>query len=199
MAFYAKPIEKLINEFDKMPGIGIKTAERLALYILKTSKANVGRLIQALTEVKEKVRYCSICGNVTEDDPCPICRDENRDGSTICVVEEPDDIVAFERTREYNGLYHILSGVISPLDGIGPNDIRIRELLDRLRSGTVREVIIATNPSIEGEATAMYLSKVIKPLGVKVTRLAMGIPMGGDLEYADVVTLMKALEGRREV
>ncbi len=170
---------------------------RLAFYILREDKTEAEKLAQALLDVKERVKYCSICFNVTEDDPCFVCRDEKRDKLTICVVEEANDILALERTGEYNGLYHVLGGALSPLDGIGPDNLRVKELLMRLK-GEMNEVILATNPNVEGEATAIYLSKLIKPLGIKVTRIARGLPMGGDLEFADQVTLMRALEGRRE-
>jgi len=193
----SESIDRLIEEFSKLPGIGRKTAMRLAFYILREEKTEAEKLAQALLDVKERVKYCSICFNVTEDDPCFVCRDEKRDKLTICVVEEANDILALERTGEYNGLYHVLGGALSPLDGIGPDNLRVKELLTRLK-GEMNEVILATNPNVEGEATAIYLSKLMKPLGIKVTRIARGLPMGGDLEFADQVTLMRALEGRRE-
>ncbi|MCI0531924.1 MAG: recombination mediator RecR [candidate division Zixibacteria bacterium] len=193
----SESVDRLIEEFSKLPGIGRKTAMRLAFYILREDKTEAEKLAQALLDVKERVKYCSICFNVTEDDPCFVCRDEKRDKLTICVVEEANDILALERTGEYNGLYHVLGGALSPLDGIGPDNLRVKELLMRLK-GEMNEVILATNPNVEGEATAIYLSKLIKPLGIKVTRIARGLPMGGDLEFADQVTLMRALEGRRE-
>ena len=191
-------IEKLIEEFSKFPGIGKKTAQRMAFFVLKQRKEEAESLAQAVLDVKEKVRYCSVCFNITEDDPCSICKDEKRDRSIICVVEEANDVAALEKTNQFRGLYHVLGGVLSPLDGVGPEDLKVKELLARLRDGTVKEVIIATNPSTEGEATAVYLSRLIKPLGVKVTRIARGLPAGGDLEYADQTTLANALEGRVE-
>jgi recombination protein RecR len=193
----SESVDRLIEEFSKLPGIGRKTAMRLAFYILREEKSEAEKLAQALLDVKQRVKYCSICFNVTEDDPCFVCRDEKRDRLTICVVEEANDILALERTGEYNGLYHVLGGALSPLDGIGPDNLRVKELLTRLK-GEMNEVILATNPNVEGEATAIYLSKLIKPLGIKVTRIARGLPMGGDLEFADQVTLMRALEGRRD-
>ncbi len=193
----SESVDRLIEEFSKLPGIGRKTAMRLAFYILKEDKSEAERLAQALIDVKERVKYCSICFNITETDPCFVCQDEKRDKSIICVVEEANDVLALEKTGEYNGLYHVLGGALSPLDGIGPDNLRTKELLLRLKDG-VNEVILATNPNVEGEATAIYLSKLIKPLGIKVTRIARGLPVGGDLEYADQVTLSRALEGRRE-
>jgi len=193
----SESVDRLIEEFSKLPGIGRKTAMRLAFYILKEDKSEADRLAQALLDVKERVKYCSICFNITETDPCFVCQDEKRDKSIICVVEEANDVLALEKTGEYKGLYHVLGGALSPLDGIGPDNLRAKELLLRLKDG-VSEVILATNPNVEGEATAIYLSKLIKPLGIKVTRIARGLPVGGDLEYADQVTLMRALEGRRE-
>ncbi len=191
-------LEKLIEEFSKLPGIGKKTAQRMAFHILKTKKEAAEALAQALLDVKEKVGYCSACFNITEEDPCSICKDQKRDRSTICVVEEANDVVALERTNQYKGLFHVLGGVLSPLDGIGPDDLKIKELLARLKGKRIKEVILATNPNTEGEATAIYIAKLIKPLGVKVTRIARGIPAGGDLEYADQVTLANAIEGRIE-
>lgn len=190
-------IDRLIEEFSKLPGIGQKSAQRLAFYILKIKKEEAKKLAQAILGVKDKVAYCSVCFNLTEDDPCRICKDKKRDSSVICVVEEANDVVAVEKTNQYKGLYHVLGGVLSPLDGIGPDELRIKELMSRLKKG-VKEVILATNPSAEGEATAVYLSKLIKPMGIKVTRIARGLPAGGDLEYADMATLSKALEGRVE-
>ena len=191
-------IEKLTEEFSRFPGIGKKTAQRMAFFVLKQRKEEAESLAQAVLDVKEKVRYCSVCFNITEDDPCSICKDEKRDRSVICVVEEANDVAALEKTNQYKGLYHVLGGVLSPLDGVGPDDLKVKELLGRLKDGKVKEVIIATNPSTEGEATAVYLSKLIKPLGAKVTRIARGLPAGGDLEYADQTTLANALEGRVE-
>ncbi len=193
----SESVERLIEELSKMPGIGRKTAQRITFYILKENKEEAQGLAQAILDVKEKVKYCSICFNITEADPCWICLDEKRDKSCICVVEEANDVLALEKTSEYKGLYHVLGGALSPLDGIGPDNLRIKELLTRLKDD-VKEVILATNPNVEGEATAIYLSKLIKPLGVKVTRIARGLPVGGDLEFADQVTLTKAIEGRME-
>lgn len=198
MAYYAQPIARLIDELSRLPGIGPKTAQRLTFYILKMSKERVANLVQAITDAKESIVYCSVCGNFTDVDPCSICSAQHRDKTTIMVVEEPKDVVAVEKTRDYKGLYHVLHGVISPLEGIGPDDIRIKELLARVSSG-VKEVIIATNPDVEGEATALYIARLLKPLGLKVTRIAHGLPVGGDLDYADEITLAKALEGRREI
>ena len=199
MSFYAAPIAKLIEEFEKLPGIGHKTAQRLAFHVLTLPEQKVDGFAQAIRDAKTKTRFCSICSNLTEHDPCDICESKSRSHSVICVVEDARDVIAMERIREFKGLYHVLQGAISPLQGIGPEDIRVKELLSRIREGGVQEVILATNPTIEGEATAMYISKLLKPLGVKTTRIAHGIPVGGDLEYADEVTLSKALEGRREI
>lgn len=196
---YATPVANLIDELSKLPGIGPKSAQRLAFYLLKTPPDEAKKLAEAIIYVKDKVKFCPICYNVTDEELCEFCQDEKRDDSVICIVEEPRDIVAIEKTREYNGRYHVLGGVISPIDGIGPEDLRIKELLKRLGDGKVKEVIIATNPNIEGEATAMYLAKLIRPLQIKLTRLASGLPVGGDLEYADEVTLGSALKGRREM
>jgi recombination protein RecR len=190
---------KLIGELSKLPGIGPKTARRLSFYILGQPKSDVKNLADALIEAREKTNYCSNCNHLTEGDTCTFCQSEDRDRSSICVVESPRDVVAMEKTGEYNGLYHVLHGAISPMDGIGPDEIKIRSLIPRLEQDQVQEVIVATDPNAEGDATAMYLAKLIKPLGVKVTRIAHGIPVGGDLEYADEVTLSKALEGRREL
>jgi len=195
----AAPLARLIEEFYKLPGIGPKSAQRLAYYLLRMPAGEARSLAEAIIEVKERVTFCSICQNVTEADPCRVCSDEQRDRSVICVVEEPLDILAMERTRAYRGLYHVLHGAISPMDGVGPEDLKVAELLNRLRSGEVQEIILATNPNLEGEATAMYLGRLISPLGPKVTRLARGLPVGGDLEYADDVTLARALEGRQEM
>jgi len=199
MSFYAGPVARLIEEFEKLPGIGHKTAQRLAFYVMSMSPERVDSLANAIRDAKEKIKHCSVCCNLTDVDPCGICSNQSRDPSVICVVEDPRDVVAMEKTREFKGLYHVLHGVISPMEGIGPDDIKIKELLSRISKGDVKEVILATNPNIEGEATAMYISKLLKPLGIKTTRIAHGIPVGGDLEYADEVTLAKALEGRREV
>ncbi len=191
-------LEKLIEQFSKFPGIGKKTAQRMAFFVLKERKEEAEALAQAVLDVKNKVGYCSICFNITEEDPCSICRDEKRDRSTICVVEEANDVAALDKTNQYRGLFHVLGGVLAPLDGVGPDDLKIKELLSRLKNKEVKEVIIATNPNTEGEATAIYLSKLIKPLGIKVTRIARGLPAGGDLEYADQITIANALEGRVE-
>ena len=198
MDFYPVAIEKLIEEFAKLPSIGYKTAQRLTLHVLNLPKEEVEEFAHALMQARGTIKYCSVCGNYTEKDPCPLCGNPNRDKSTICVVEQPKYIMSVEKVKEYNGVYHVLHGNISPMAGRGPSDIKIKELITRM-NGSVKEVIVATNPTIEGEATAMYISKILKPLGVKVTRIAHGIPVGGDLEYADEVTLSKALEGRKEI
>ena len=195
----AEPVARLIEEFARLPGIGPKTAQRLTFHLLRAPTDQARGLAQAIMEMKEKIRFCSVCFNITEDDPCTMCRGVGRETSTICVVEEPLDIMALERTREYKGAYHVLHGAISPMEGIGPDELKIRELLGRLRDQKVTEVILATNPNLEGEATAMYLAGLLRPLGVRVTRLARGLPVGGDLEYADEVTLARALQGRREM
>lgn len=195
MEFYPVAIEKLIEEFTKLPSIGKKSAQRLTLHILNLPKDEVEEFANALVKARGTIKYCSVCGNFTDTDPCAICSNPNREKDIICVVEQPKDIMTMEKVKEFNGLYHVLHGTISPMQGRGPQDIRIRELVARM-SGDVKEVIVATNPTIEGEATAMYISKILKPLDVKVTRIAAGIPVGGDLEYADEVTLSKALEGR---
>ena len=195
MEFYPVAIEKLIEEFAKLPNIGKKSAQRLTLHILNLPKDEVEEFANALVKARGTIKYCSVCGNFTDTDPCAICSNPNREKDIICVVEQPKDIMTMEKVKEFNGLYHVLHGTISPMQGRGPQDIRIRELVARM-SGDVKEVIVATNPTIEGEATAMYISKILKPLDVKVTRIAAGIPVGGDLEYADEVTLSKALEGR---
>lgn len=193
--YTAESVEQLAEQFAQLPGIGRKTAHRLALYVLKMEREEVATLAAAILNVKEKVRYCSVCSNITEADPCMICSNTKRDRSLICVVEEPSDVLALEKTHEFKGLYHVLGGALSPLDGIGPDDLRIKELLPRISNG-VEEVILALNPNVEGEATTLYLSKLLKPLGVKVTRIARGLPMGSDLECADEATLSRALEGR---
>ena len=198
MSGYIPPLGRLIDEFAKMPGVGRRSAARMAFHVLKMSEKEAGNLAEAIIDAKKSIKYCSICCNLTDTDPCVICSSDRRDKSTICVVENPRDVIALENTHEYKGLYHVLHGVISPMDGLGPEDIRIKELLPRV--GTeVKEVIVATNPTIEGEATAIYLSKLLKPLGVKITRIAHGLPVGGDLEYADEITLTHAMEGRREI
>jgi len=199
MSFYAAPIAKLIDELSKLPGVGNKTAQRLAFHILNMSLEDVERLSNSITNAKRNIKNCKICCNITDSDICSICGNAKRDSSMICVVEDPKDVVAMERTREYKGVYHVLNGAISPMEGIGPEEIRIKELLRRVADNEIKEIILATNPNIEGEATAMYISRLLKPAGVKVTRIAHGVPVGGDLEYADEVTLMKALEGRREI
>jgi recombination protein RecR len=195
----AAPVARLIDEFHKLPGIGPKSAQRLTYYLLRAPADDARALAQAILEVKDKIILCSACQNITDCDPCAICTNPQRDHGAICVVEEPLDILALERTGAYKGLYHVLHGVISPMDGIGPEDLKVQDLLSRLRSGDVSEVIMATNPNLEGEATAMYIARLISPLGVKVTRLARGLPVGADLEYADNVTLARALEGRQEL
>ena len=194
-----EPVSRLIEEFSRLPGIGPKTASRLTFFLLRAPAEQAVSLAETLRQLRERIIFCSTCFNITEESPCPICQDEGRDRSLICVVEEPLDVLAIERTREYRGLYHVLHGAISPMEGIGPEDLRIRELVNRLRGGSVEEVILATNPSLEGEATAMYLHRQLVPLGVRVTHLARGLPVGGDLEYADQITLARALEGRREM
>lgn len=199
MQYYPQPMGKLIGELTKLPGIGPKTAQRLAFYILGLSQGEVRQLADSLINARKNIKYCSHCNNLTENDPCKICSSEERDQTTICVVESPKDVIAMEKTGEYDGLYHVLLGSISPMDGVGPEDIRIKNLMPRLEDEKVKEVILATDPNAEGDATAMYLAKLLKPLGVKVTRIAHGLPVGGDLEYADEVTLSKALEGRREL
>lgn len=199
MSYYSVPVARLIEEFEKLPGIGHKTAQRLAFHVLNLTEEKVESLANAIRDAKLKIKYCPICSNLTDVEPCALCSSTTRDSSVICVVEDPRDVVAMERTREFKGLYHVLHGAISPMEGIGPEDIKIKELLARIREGSIKEVILATNPNIEGEATAMYISKLLKPLGIKSTRIAHGLPVGGDLEYADEVTLAKALEGRREI
>lgn len=193
------PLENLVDKFEKMPGIGYKTAQRLAYYVLNLSKTEADSFARAITDAHEKIHYCKVCCNFTDQELCPVCKSEKRDKSTICVVETPRDAMALENTNEYKGLYHVLHGAISPLNNIGPDNLTIKELLNRLGDDSVSEIIMATNPTIEGDATAMYLSKLLKPMGVKITRLAYGIPVGGDLEYADQVTLARALEGRNEL
>jgi recombination protein RecR len=201
---YAEPVQRLIDELSKLPGIGPKSAQRVAFHLLKVTPASARQLASAIVEMKEKVRLCRLCFNVSDQELCEYCRNPRRDGSLICVVQEPPDIVALERTREFSGLYHVLQGAISPIEGVGPEDLRVVELLGRIQTPpqdrpSVKEVIVATNPNIEGEATAMYLSRLLTPAGITVSRLASGLPVGGDLEYADEVTLARALEGRRRV
>lgn len=199
MAHYPEPVARLIDALQRLPGIGPKTAQRLTFFLLKRPADEVRELSEALMAVKERIVYCRVCFNVTDEDPCRICADPARETGLICIVEEPNDLLAMERTGEFRGRYHVLLGALSPLDGIGPEDLKIRELLARLDAGGTAEVILATNPNVEGEATALYLAKLLRPLGVRVTRIARGLPVGGDLEYADQVTLSKALEGRREI
>lgn len=199
MDYYVAPLARLIEQFEKLPGIGHKTARRLAFYILDSSLNEAEDFADTILTAKRLVKYCSICQNMTDTDICSVCDDNRRDNSVICVMESPRDVISLEKTREYNGLYHVLHGAISPMDDIGPDDIRISELLKRLNDSNVKEIIMATNPNIEGEATAMYISRLIKPLGIKVTRIAHGVPVGGDLEYADEVTLSRAIQGRREM
>ena len=194
---YEGIVQDLIDELGRLPGIGPKSAQRLAFHILQAEETDVRRLAAILNEVKDKVRFCEECGNVSEEDTCRICRDPRRDASLICIVEEPKDVVAIERTREFRGKYHVLGGAINPMDGVGPDDLRVKELMPRLADGTVVEVIIATDPNLEGEATATYLSRLLTPMGLTVSRLASGLPVGGDLEYADEVTLGRAFAGRR--
>jgi len=196
---YEGVVQDLIDELGRLPGVGPKSAQRIAFHILTADEGDVRRLAAVLTEVKARVRFCEMCGNVAEDTRCRICRDPRRDPSVICVVEESKDVVAIERTREFRGRYHVLGGAISPIDGIGPDDLRVRELMTRLASGEIMEIILATDPNLEGEATAAYLARLLRPMGLRVTRLASGLPVGGDLEYADEVTLGRAFEGRRLV
>ncbi|MCK5422109.1 MAG: recombination protein RecR [Deltaproteobacteria bacterium] len=198
MTKVAEPINQLIKKLAKLPGVGGKTASRLALYILRSSKEEAYDLARSIVSVKEKITFCSVCYNLTDENPCNICKDEKRDKEIICVVEEPGDLMALESSGEFKGKYHVLFGVISPLDGVTPDDIKVQELLERLNNGQVKEVIVATNPTTNGNATALNLSNLIKPLGIKVTRIAQGIPIGGDIEYTDEVTLRKAMEGRRD-
>ena len=199
MRQYPKPLARLINEMSKLPGIGTKTAQRLSFYILSLEDKEAEQLASAILTAKKEMKYCSVCGNLTDEDPCAICSDKSRNADTICVVESPKDVMAMERIREYNGLYHVLHGVISPMEGIGPEDINLMSLLKRLQANDIKELIIATNPNIEGEATAMYIARLVKPSGIKVSRIASGVPVGGDLEYIDEVTLLRALEGRVEL
>jgi recombination protein RecR len=199
VAYYPEPVARLIEALQRLPGIGPKTAQRLAFFMLKRPAAEVRDLAESLVAVKERIVSCSTCFNVTDQDPCRLCSDPTRDPALLCVVEEPNDLLAMERTGEFKGRYHVLLGALSPLEGIGPDDLKVRELLARLEAGGTAEVILATNPNVEGEATALYLVKLLRPLGVRITRIARGLPVGGDLEYADQVTLTKALEGRREM
>jgi recombination protein RecR len=199
MKDYAEPLARLIDELKRLPGIGQKSAQRIAFSLQRASREDAERLATALLALKDKIRLCSICNNLTENDPCGYCTDPGRDPTVVCVVETPTNILAIERTREFPGLYHVLHGALSPLDGVGPDQLKLKSLIERLKSGIIKELILATSPTVEGEATAVYLSKLIKPLGVRVTRIAMGIPVGSDLEFADEVTMMKAMEGRREM
>jgi recombination protein RecR len=193
------PLTKLVEQLQRLPGIGAKSAQRLAFHVLKTPREEIDRLAEAMRDVKDRVTYCTICSNITDVDPCFYCTDAGRDPRIICVVEEPENVTAVEKTRDFKGKYHVLMGALSPLHGVGPDDLKIRPLLARVGAGTVEEVILATNPNVEGEATAIYLAKLLKPLGVRVTRIAMGVPVGSDLEYADEVTMQRAMEGRREI
>ena len=199
MQQFVTPLNKLVEQFEKLPGVGRKSAQRLAFYVLAMPKSEATAFAEAILEAKDKIRHCAVCCNLTDEEVCDICKSDKRDKSIICVVEDPRDVAALEKTREFKGLYHVLHGVISPMDGIGPESLKIKELLTRLGDEKVKEVIMATNPTIEGEATAMYISRLIKPMGITVTRLAYGIPVGADLEYADEVTLLRAIEGRREI
>ena len=199
MASGIPALDRLVDEFRKMPSVGIKSAERMAFYVLGLNDSEAKSLSESIIDAHKKIHKCSVCSNLTEEETCPVCKNGKRDRSTICVVEDPRDVAAIERTHEYNGLYHVLHGVISPINGIGPDELTIRELIARLSDNTVKEIIMATNPTVEGVATAMYISRLIKPMGISVSRLAYGIPVGADLEYADEVTLSRALEGRREI
>lgn len=198
---YTKPLAKLIEELEKLPGVGSKTAQRLAFHLLKQSSSSIRELANALVDAKEKIKFCSTCYNLTSNDPCEFCQDTKRDTSKICVIAEPKDLIALEKTKEFRGYYHVLQGLISPMEGIGPDKLKIKELISRIGEAqdSIKEVILAINPTVEGEATTLYISKLLKPLGIKVTRIAFGLPIGGDLEYADTMTLAKALEGRREI
>lgn len=199
MGYSVAPLTRLVEQFESLPGIGKKTAQRLAFYVLNLPDERAQAFADSILEAHEKIHHCAVCQNLTDRELCPVCSDEKRDRSTICVVESPKDVLAFEKTKEYNGMYHVLHGLLSPMSGVGPEQIHIKELLSRMGDGTVKEVIMATNPTVEGEATAMYIARLLKPMGVKVTRLAYGIPVGGNLEYADEVTLYRALEGRSEI
>jgi recombination protein RecR len=199
MKDFAEPLARLIDELKRLPGIGQKSAQRIAFHLERAPREDAERLAAAVLEAKDKIRLCSLCNNLTEQDPCDYCADPRRDPEVICVVETPYNVVGIEKTREFHGLYHVLHGALSPLQGIGPDQLKLKSLLERLKGGKIKELIVATNPNVEGEATAIYLSKLIKPLGIKVTRIAMGIPVGSELEFADEVTMLKALEGRREI
>lgn len=193
------PLARLVEQLQRLPGIGAKSAQRLAFHILKTPREDVDRLTEAMREVKDRITYCSVCSNITDVDPCYFCTSDDRDKRLVCVVEQPENVTAIEKTREFKGMYHVLMGALSPLQGVGPDDLRIKPLLERVSDNKVDEVILATNPNVEGEATAIYLARLLKPLGLKVTRIAMGVPVGSDLEYADEITMTRAMEGRREV
>lgn len=197
--YYPEPIARLIEAFQKLPGVGPKTAQRLAFFVLGLPREEVVAMARAMVDARDKTRYCATCGNFSDAETCLVCRDTRRDRSLVCIVQDARDVLAMERMREFKGVYHVLGGAISPMDGIGPDQLRIRELLARLQNGSVKEAILATNPNVEGEATALYMARVLKPLGVRVTRIAHGLPVGGDLEYADEVTLSRAMEGRREI
>ena len=199
MKDFAEPLARLIDELKRLPGIGQKSAQRIAFHLERAPRADAERLAAAIVDAKDKIRLCSICNNLTESDPCAYCSDSGRDPAVVCVVETPYNAIAIEKTREFHGQYHVLHGALSPLQGIGPDQLKLKSLIERLKSGKIRELIVATNPNVEGEATAVYLSKLIKPLGVKVTRIAMGVPVGSELEFADEVTMLKAIEGRREI
>jgi recombination protein RecR len=199
MPDFAEPLARLINEFKRLPGIGQKSAQRIAFHIMRTSRDDADQLAQSILDVKDKLTICAICNNISDAELCQYCRDPGRDQKVVCVVEDPNNIVGIEVTRQYNGLYHVLGGALSPLRGIGPEQLKIKSLVDRIAKGGIEEVIAATNPTVEGEATAVYLSKLLKPLGIKVTRIGMGVPVGSDIEYADEVTMWKAMEGRREI
>ena len=196
---HPEPLARLIEQFQRLPGIGAKGAQRLAFFVLRTPREDADRLCEAIRDVKERVTYCTVCNTITDVDPCLYCTDATRDPTLICVVEEPQNVSAIEKTREFRGTYHVLMGALSPLAGVGPDDLKIKNLLTRVGEGQVQEVVLATNPNVEGEATALYLARLLKPLGVRVTRIAMGVPVGSDLEYADEVTMHKAMEGRREL
>ncbi len=199
MKDFAEPLARLIDELKRLPGIGQKSAQRIAFHLERAPRADAERLAAAIVDAKDKIRLCSICNNLTESDPCAYCSDSGRDPAVVCVVETPYNAIAIEKTREFHGQYHVLHGALSPLQGIGPDQLKLKSLIERLKSGKIRELIIATNPNVEGEATAVYLSKLIKPLGVRVTRIAMGVPVGSELEFADEVTMLKSIEGRREI
>ena len=199
MADFAEPLARLINEFKRLPGIGQKSAQRIAFHVMRSSRDDAEHLAKTIMDVKDKLRICVVCNNISDSELCQYCRNPDRDQSVVCVVEDPNNIVGVEVTRQFNGLYHVLGGALSPLRGIGPDQLRIKSLVDRIAKGDLQEIIVATNPTVEGEATAVYLSKLLKPLGMKVTRIAMGVPVGSDLEFADEVTMWKAMEGRREI